>query len=468
MLFNSVDFLIFFSIFFFLFYFFSGINRKILLLIGSSLFYMWFIPAYILILFLIIAIDYYAAKKIEDTHSKKAKKRLLIWAIVNTCLVLFIFKYNNFFIDNFNALGFHQVKHWHIILPIGLSFHTFQSLSYVIEVYRGNFKAERNLLTYSNFVMMFPQLVAGPIERANNLLPQLKKCDHIITSKDLSIGMLQFFWGLFKKAVVADTLSSFVNAAYGMYQFQPGSVLLAGTILFAIQIYCDFSGYSDMAIGIARMLGFKFRDNFKLPYFSKDITEFWRRWHISLSTWLRDYIYIPFGGSKRSKWRTHVNLLLTMLIGGFWHGASWNFIIWGGFNGLYLSFERLIKIHQLRPRNIVTKSIRILYTFTLISFSWIFFRSETFAQSVTILKKIGLDFSLQKFWFWDLSIYPSIIVGLSILFGFEYFILRKQTFDQLYEKKNRKIVFCSLTVFFILVTILSGNSNGSQFIYFQF
>jgi D-alanyl-lipoteichoic acid acyltransferase DltB (MBOAT superfamily) len=429
---------------------------------------MWFIPVYILILFVTIAIDYYAAKKIEDSSSKKKKKQVLVWAIVNTCLVLFIFKYNNFFIDNFNALGFHQVAHWNIILPIGLSFHTFQSLSYVIEVYRGNIKAERNLLTYSNFVMMFPQLVAGPIERANNLLPQLQRCDHTITVQDVATGLLRFFWGLFKKAVVADTLSSFVNAAYANYQFQPGSVLLVGTIFFAIQIYCDFSGYSDMAIGVAQMIGFKFRENFTLPYFSKSITEFWRRWHISLSTWLRDYIYISLGGNRNGKWIMYLNLLLTMLIGGLWHGASWNFVIWGGLNGVYLLFEKAIKLPAIPPKNIFTKSIRILYSFTLICFSWIFFRSASFEQAITIIKKITFDFSLHKFWYWDLGIYPSIIAGVTILFGFEYFVLRNTSFDQLYKKKNSYLIFAGLTVCFIILTLLLGNSNGSQFIYFQF
>ena len=468
MLFNSIVFFIFFTVFFFLFYLLNGNNRKLLLFFASSFFYMWFIPVYILILFLTILIDYYAAKNIEDSNLSKDKKKHLAFGIINTCAVLFVFKYYNFFIDNFNALGFHQLANWHVILPIGLSFHTFQSLSYVIEVYRGNIKAERNLLTYTNFVMMFPQLVAGPIERANNLLPQLKTCDHIITYKDFSVGLHRFFWGLFKKTVVADTLSRFVEAAYGNYEFQSGAMLLVSTLLFSIQIYCDFSGYSDMAIGVARMLGFKFKENFTLPYFSKSITEFWKRWHISLSTWLKDYIYISLGGNRFGKWLTYRNLMLTMLLGGLWHGASWNFIIWGGLNGLYLSSEKAVSLSKFSPRNIITKSIRVFYVFILISFSWIFFRAATFNQAIIIIKKIFLNFNLNKFWFWDLNIFPSIIFGIIILFCFEYFVFRKYTFDQIFETKNGNKLLCTFTILFIFIIIFFGNSSGSQFIYFQF
>lgn len=468
MLFNSIIFLIFFSVFFFLFYYLNGTNRKILLFIGSCIFYMWFIPVYVLILFLTILIDYYAAKKIENDHSQKAKKAHLLFGIVNTCLVLFIFKYHNFFIDNFNALGIHQLANWNIILPIGLSFHTFQSLSYVIEVYRGNIKAERNLLTYANFVMMFPQLVAGPIERANNLLPQLRNCDHTITYKDFSVGLHRFFWGLFKKVMVADIVSIYVDATYNNYQLHSGSTLLVGTLLFAIQIYCDFSGYSDMAIGIARMLGFKFKENFKIPYFSKDVTEFWRRWHISLSTWLRDYLYISFGGSRAGKWRTYRNLMLTMLLGGFWHGASWNFIIWGGINGFYLSLEKATGLSSYKPVSVISKVVRILYVFILISFSWIFFRAVTFKQAIDIIKKIGFDFHAGSFQFLDINVFSSIVFGILLMLGFEYFVFRNYTFDQLYERKHGDRILSAFKILFIFLIIFFGNSNGSQFIYFQF
>jgi D-alanyl-lipoteichoic acid acyltransferase DltB (MBOAT superfamily) len=428
---------------------------------------MWFIPAYVLILFLTIGIDYVAAIKIEDDKSERAKKLHLILGVVNTCIVLFVFKYHNFFIDNFNYLGLHTISRWDIILPIGLSFHVFQSLSYVIEVYRGNIKAERNLLVYSNFVMMFPQLVAGPIERANNLIPQLHDSAKPISYEDFYVGFHRFIWGLFKKVVVADLLSTYVDATYNNYQVHPGSMLFVGTIFFSIQIYCDFSGYSDMAIGVARMLGFKFRENFMLPYFSKDITEFWRRWHISLSSWLRDYLYISFGGNRHGKFNTYRNLMFTFLLGGLWHGASWNFVIWGALNGLYLSIEKATDLPKYRPQNLFAKLFRMSYVFILISFSWIFFRSITFQQAITIIRKILFEFNVEGFKFLDTNVFASAMLAMITLFVIEYFIFRKYSFDIIIKKKSPRLIWLfSLLMLFGIV--LLGNSNGSQFIYFQF
>jgi D-alanyl-lipoteichoic acid acyltransferase DltB (MBOAT superfamily) len=223
-----------------------------------------------------------------------------------------------------------------------------------------------------------------------------------------------------------------------------------------------------MAIGVARMIGFKFKENFKIPYFSKDITEFWRRWHISLSSWLRDYLYISFGGNRFGKWKTYRNLMFTMLLGGLWHGASWNFVIWGGINGLYLSFEKLIDLPKYKPKNFIVKIIRVLYVFTLVSFSWIFFRAVTFHQAITIIKKIFVDFNAKGFQFLDINIFSGIVTGILLLLGFEYFVFRKNSFDQLYERKNGGKILTAFTLFFIFVVILLGNNNGGQFIYFQF
>jgi D-alanyl-lipoteichoic acid acyltransferase DltB (MBOAT superfamily) len=429
---------------------------------------MWFIPAYVLILFVTILIDYFAAIKIEESNDAKHRKMHLIIGIVNTCVVLFTFKYFNFFVDNLNFLGFTSVKHWNIILPIGLSFHVFQSLSYVIEVYRGNIKAERSILVYSNFVMMFPQLVAGPIERANNMMPQLKHCDQKITYADFSIGLSRIFWGLFKKAVVADTLSTYVDSVYNNYQAHSGFTLLIATFLFAVQIYCDFSGYSDMAIGIARMLGFRFKENFDLPYFSKSITEFWRRWHMSLSSWLRDYLYISFGGSRRGKLKTYRNLMLTMLIGGLWHGASWNFVIWGGLNGLYLSVEKLLGVSVGNTRNFFLKAIKATYVFLLICLSWVFFRSNTFTQAIGILKKIATDLHYKEFNILDINTFTNIIFGVLILISFEFLLFRKMSFDAIFNSKYGNVKLTSITMLMIILSLLFGNSDGAQFIYFQF
>jgi alginate O-acetyltransferase complex protein AlgI len=468
MLFNSFNFLIFFAIVFFLFYFLDGKSRKIVLFVASSFFYMWFIPVYVLILYLTILIDYFSAIAIEKSVNEKGRKKHLLIGIINTCLVLFVFKYYNFFIDNLNFLGFHSIKHWDIILPIGLSFHVFQSLSYVIEVYRGSIKAERDLLVYSNFVMMFPQLVAGPIERANNMIPQLKKCDHEITYEDFSIGLSRFFWGLFKKVVVADNASLYVDACYNNYNQHCGSTLLVATFMFAIQIYCDFSGYSDMAIGIARMLGFKFKENFAIPYFSKSVTEFWRRWHMSLSSWLRDYLYFSFGGNKNGKLLTYRNLLLTMLLGGLWHGASWNFVIWGGLNGVFLSIEKGFNINLANPKSLFKKIALASYVFLAICLTWIFFRASSFEQASSIIQKIALHFELQNFQVLDINVFLTILIAIIFLVFIEYSLLRKLSFDEIFSSRNGDLYLSSFSILLIFFMFYFGNSDGAQFIYFQF
>ncbi|HMK26120.1 MAG TPA: MBOAT family O-acyltransferase [Chitinophagaceae bacterium] len=468
MLFNSIDFLFFFAIVFPLFYFLPGPYRKILLFVSSCIFYMWFIPYYIFILFVTILIDFFAAIQIEDRKKLRVKKYMLLLGIINTCLVLFFFKYYNFFIESFNFLGLTRIPHLDIILPVGLSFHVFQSLSYVIEVYRGNIKAERNLLVYANYVMMFPQLVAGPIERAQNMLPQLRTCNHKITYQDFLTGFTRFFWGLFKKLVVADTLGSFVDSTYNNYGEQSGGLLLLATVFFAIQIYCDFSGYSDMAIGVARMLGFRFRENFNLPYFATSITDFWRRWHISLSTWLRDYLYIPLGGNRNGKLATYKNIMLTMLLGGLWHGASWNFIIWGGLHGVYLSFEKAFSFGKRKIKNIFSKIVGWLITFTLVCFAWIFFRAIDLHQANEIIRRIFTDSSYRNILSADKTVLSPIINGIFLLLIIEWLIIRKFSFDAIFEKKYGEIILVAFSTFLILYIFLFGNSNNNQFIYFQF
>jgi alginate O-acetyltransferase complex protein AlgI len=468
MLFNSFDFLFFFAIVFPLFYFLPGQYRKVLLFIASCVFYMWFIPYYILVLFVTILIDYFAAIRIEGRETKSRKKNMLLIGILNTCLVLFFFKYYNFFFESFNFLGLTKIPHWNIILPVGLSFHVFQSLSYVVEVYRGKIKAERNLLVYANYVMLFPQLVAGPIERAQHLLPQLRTCNHRISYQDILTGATRFFWGLFKKLVVADTLGVFVNNTYGSYAEQPGILLLLATIFFAIQIYCDFSGYSDMAIGVARMLGFRFNENFNLPYFATSITQFWRRWHISLSSWLRDYLYIPFGGNRHGRLAMYKNLMLTMLLGGLWHGASWNFIIWGGLHGIYLSIEKALGLPSLKLSNIFFRFTGWLITFSLVCFAWIFFRSPGLQEAWNIVRSIFSDFSLQDILSIDRTELNPILNGIVLLFLIEWLIIQKFSFDQLFEKKYGDTYLAAFSTFLVLYVFLFGNNDNNQFIYFQF
>lgn len=468
MLFNSFDFLVFFAIVFPLFYFLPGTYRKVLLFAASCVFYMWFIPYYILVLFVTILIDYFAAIKLEDSATARTRKNILLIGILNTCLVLFFFKYYNFFIDSFNFLGLTRIPHLDIILPVGLSFHVFQSLSYVVEVYRGNIRAERNLLVYANYVMLFPQLVAGPIERAENLLPQLKKCDHHIRYRDFLVGFTRFCWGLFKKLVVADTIGVFVDPVYANSAGQPGAMLLLATVFFAFQIYCDFSGYSDMAIGVARMLGFRFRENFNLPYFSTSITQFWRRWHISLSTWLRDYLYIPLGGNRHGKAAMYKNLLLTMLLGGLWHGASWNFIAWGGLHGIYLSAEKALGLSFNRARHLFFKPLGWLITFILVCFAWIFFRAENFNDALIIINRIFTSFRLPDILHTDRLVMAPLLNGIVLLVLTEWLLVRKLSFDDLFEKKYGDSYMAAFSTFMLLYVFLFGNFAENQFIYFQF
>src|ERR1051325_9978178 len=338
MLFNSLQFAIFFPLVVAIYFAVPHRLRVPMLLVASCLFYMAFIPAYILILFLTIAIDYVAGIWIEKSPSS-TRKLWLIASIISTCAVLFVFKYFDFFTGNLVGLaglfGWHLSKPaLHLILPIGLSFHTFQSLSYVIEVYRGKQKAETNFITYATYVMFFPQLVAGPIERPQNLLHQFYE-PHEFDHARITSGLKRMAWGFFKKLVVADRLALYVNDVFARPRECNGLQLTIAAIFFAYQIYCDFSGYSDIAIGAARVLGFRLMENFRNPYWAVTINDFWHRWHISLSTWFRDYLFTPMGGAWVKRRRLLTNLLITFTISGLWHGANWTYVIWGAINGVY-------------------------------------------------------------------------------------------------------------------------------------
>lgn len=479
MLFNSLEFAIFFPVVVALYFLLSQRWRTPLLLVASCVFYMAFIPAYILILAVTIVIDYTAGIYLERTTGR-TRKLLLSVSVAATCAVLFIFKYFYFFTDSFT--GFVGLFGWqltgpsiHIILPIGLSFHTFQSLSYVVEVYRGNQKAERSFLTYSTYVMFFPQLVAGPIERPQNLLHQFHE-KHSFDYERVTSGLKRMAWGFFKKLVVADRLALYVNDVYGAPHHANGLQLTLGTIFFAYQIYCDFSGYSDIAIGSARVLGFKLMENFDQPYHSKSISEFWRRWHISLSTWFRDYVYIPLGGSRTSEPRAYFNLLVTFTISGLWHGAGWTFVVWGALNGFYLILWKLTQpvrrqvcgVFGVRDGGAIQSATGLLVTFGLTCVAWVFFRAESLGDAWYVLT---------HFWVgWDLN-------GL----GTEQFLRRQMpvavlsiVFLEVVEALHGRI---SLTRFlavrpmalrwtvyvgFVLGVVLFGIFKSSQFIYFQF
>ncbi|EKD94377.1 MAG: Membrane bound O-acyl transferase MBOAT family protein [uncultured bacterium] len=358
---------------------------------------MWFIPKYILILAITIIIDYAAGILIEKTSTRKKKRLYLVISIISTCMVLFIFKYFNFFNTNFANIAYflhlnYPLKTLEVALPIGLSFHTFQSLSYVIEVYRGKQKAEYNFGIYALYVMFYPQLVAGPIERPQNLLHQFYE-KHFFDYKRITDGLKLMIWGLFKKMVIADRLAVSVNAVYSDPIQYNGLGLITATIFFAFQIYCDFSGYSDIAVGSAQVMGFKLMNNFNLPYFSKSISEFWSKWHISLSTWFKDYLYIPMGGSHCKMWKWYFNLFFVFLVSGLWHGANWTYIIWGSINGLFIIFSiwtkklrlKIITITKLNQTGFFLKCLRVFITFSLICFSWIFFRAKNINDAFYII-----------------------------------------------------------------------------------
>ena len=414
MIFNSVEFFIFFPITVSLYFLSPHKYRWVILLLASCFFYMAFIPAYIIILAFLIVVDYFLAIKIEKSCGKE-KKLFLVISILSSCFVLFGFKYFDFFNANILAIANfldwnYPIKMLNLVLPIGLSFHTFQSLSYVIEVYKGKYKAEKNLGIYSLYVMFFPQLVAGPIERPQNLLGQFYE-KHNFEYNNVTGGLKLMALGLFKKIVLADRLAMFTSLVFSNVMEYKGLELIIGVLFFAFQIYFDFSGYSDIAIGSAYVMGFKLKDNFRNPYFSRSIADFWRRWHISLSSWFRDYIYFPLGGKRIKKSRWYFNLLFTFFISGLWHGASWGFIIWGTLHGFYYIFGEITKKFRRKVVEFIgitklpktNKYLQIFLTFSLVCFSWIFFRANNLKDAFYIIGNLFSGMPLQV-----LSIYSNL------------------------------------------------------------
>ena len=478
MLFNSAQFLIFFPLVTLLYFLAPQRMRWVLLLGASCVFYMAFIPAYILILVVTILIDYFAAIRIEQSVGA-SKRRWLLVSIISTCLVLFAFKYLDFFTANLNGLARfvgwnYGLKTLAIVLPIGLSFHTFQSLSYVVEVYRGQQKAERHFGIYSLYVMFYPQLVAGPIERPQNLLHQFRE-EHRFEYDRVTSGLKLMAWGLFKKAVIADRLAIYVNSVYAHQSEFSGLACVLATIAFAYQIYCDFSGYSDIAIGAARVMGFTLMTNFNAPYQSASIAEFWRRWHISLSTWFRDYVYIPLGGNRGSTGRWCLNLLITFVVSGLWHGANWTFIIWGAMNGMYLVLGAalcpircsLCRLLGLDEHTAGIYGLRVVFTFTLTCFAWVFFRAPSLRDAGHILSRIlhrgsgrlGVEgFSTIDVW----------VVILSVVLLETVQIWKRQGPIQPRLKALPIVIRWPAYYALLFVVLVLGVFQHSQFIYFQF
>lgn len=390
MLFNSLSYAIFLPVVFAFYWILKERYRWILLLAASYFFYMCSGPKYGILIGGVTLVSYICARLIEDSESQNRKKVVLAGAVMLCMGILFFFKYFNFFGKMANSLlhllGVPQdAIMLKIILPVGISFYTFQTMSYVIDVYRGTTKAERHFGKYAAFVSFFPQLVAGPIERSADLLPQIKK-EHVFDYKQAMQGVKLMIWGYYKKLLIADALSPYVQTVYGNPREYTGFALVLASAFFALQIYCDFSGYSDIAAGTAKLFGINLMTNFKSPYLSGSLREFWSRWHISLSTWFKDYVYIPLGGNRVNKPRHYANLMVTFLASGLWHGANWTFVVWGGIHGFAQIVEDMLFGRAKKQNNRFLKLVQGMAVFVFCSFAWIFFVSNSLEDAVYVIR----------------------------------------------------------------------------------
>ncbi len=488
MLFNSGQFLFFFPIVLLTFFLLPSRWRIYLLFLASSVFYMAFIPQYLLILYAIILIDYFAGRQIARSDGG-ARKAWLWCSLAANIGLLAVFKYFHFMQDNalamlqFLGLNLPPIN-WNLILPIGLSFHTFQAMSYTIEVYRGKHPPENSLIHYAVYVLFFPQLVAGPIERPQNLLHQFHSKQFWDTNRFIE-GARTMLWGYFKKMAIADLIAPVVSSVYSNPHNFSGVYLFLATVFFSVQIYCDFSGYSDIAQGCAHIMGFKLMTNFRQPYLSKSISEFWRRWHVSLSTWFRDYLYIPLGGNRVEPWHWCSNLLIVFTVSGLWHGASWNFVIWGGMHGLFLIAA--ILIGRIAPTPMVASVggawggtngsepflktlLSTLMVFLLASVAWVFFRAATLADSWWIVSHMfrWTHFNLETLWNLGLPRFEVCVsfVAITILFAIDISICYRPAFVMRLWAKRPFRWLCFLSAVYWLVFF--GVTGRVEFIYFQF
>lgn len=482
MLFNSLDFAIFLPIVFLLYWFLNNINLRFqnaLIVAASYLFYGWWDWRFLSLIAVSTIVDYSVGRLLGGENSDSKRKVLLWISILVNLGILGFFKYYNFFADNFAATfsffgSTFEPSSLNIILPVGISFYTFQTLSYTIDVYKRKLEPTRDLVAFSAFVSFFPQLVAGPIERATNLLPQFYS-QRTFDYAEAVDGMRQILWGLFKKIVIANNCAVYANLIFDNSDSLSGSTLLLGAVFFAFQIYGDFSGYSDIAIGTSRLFGFNIMRNFAFPYFSRDIAEFWRRWHISLSTWFRDYLYIPLGGSRGGSWMQTRNVFIIFLVSGFWHGANWTFIAWGALNALYflpLLFSNKNRINTdcvAQGKMIPTwrEGLSMLLTFALIIFGWILFRSETIDQAMSIFAEI---FSPSLFTALDFQNITSSYTVMHLTLAFvcvEWFGREQQYAIQelglTWKKPLRYLMY-----FLLIISLFWFGGKDQQFIYFQF
>lgn len=462
--FVSIEFAYLFAIIFFLLLVIpSPLIRKIVILSASCFFYAYWDWRFLGLLIMITVVDYFISRLLIRARTDRKKHILLTVSVVLNLGVLGIFKYLNFFIDNFNLLFSRlglELGAVNILLPIGISFYTFETLSYVIDVYRGDTKPADSLLDYAVFLTFFPRLVAGPIMRAKQFLPQLER-GVIINLPNLIEGAQLFAQGLIKKVLIADRLSMGIDTIYANPAvFSPSSVWIA-VFAYSIQIYFDFSGYSDMAMGVAKTFGFDLALNFNFPYVSQSITEFWRRWHISLSTWLRDYLYIPLGGNRKGKMRTYLNLMTTMLLGGLWHGASWNFVVWGGLHGIYLAIERLLGENHTKSDARPFNWFKALFFFVVVSVTWVFFRSPSWKTTEIILSKLFFVSTGGIVW-WHA---PALVFVPVVIIGGWFMRYKKLDIPTLSPQQPYTIPLLAAEFFWVY---LFFPANINPFIYFQF
>jgi len=473
MLFNSFEFLLFFPIVAILYYLTTPKYRWVFLLVASYYFYMNWQPIYAILIFTSTLVTYLCALKIDSTLVQSRKKAYLTASLIINLGILFLFKYYNFFNDSIfgllNDWGIRMtLPNFDLLLPVGISFYTFQAVGYTIDVYRGDIKSEKHFGIYALFVSFFPQLVAGPIERAVNLLPQFKETK-IFNYQQAVQGIKLMIWGYFMKIVVADRLAIYVNSVYGVPEYHSAITLIIATIFFAFQIYCDFAGYSNIAIGCAKIMGFDLMTNFRRPYFAQSCAEFWSRWHISLSTWFKDYVYIPLGGNRVGTSKNYRNILITFLVSGLWHGANWTYVIWGGLNGFYQVIFKILGISPKRKKeggrfNLVYIG-NLLLTFILISFSWIFFRANSFSDAIIVIERM-------------VTAPGGLFIGEKSSFAYSLFaiivLMLKDAYDEFYPDGNlfftskvRTIRYLSYSIIIVIILLL-GVFDGGQFIYFQF
>lgn len=475
MLFNSINYLIFFPTVVCLYFVLPYRYRWVLLLSASYYFYMSWKVEYIFLILFSTIVDYYVGLKMGKAETQAAKRKFLILSIATNLGILFGFKYFNFVGESTRVLLngmniFYDVPFFAALLPVGISFYTFQSMSYSIEVYRGNQKPETHFGIFALYVAFFPQLVAGPIERSTHLLPQFYRTFDF-DYRRVTRGLRLMTWGLFKKVVIADRLAYFVNSAYDAPREHSGAPFALATFFFAFQIYCDFSGYSDIAIGSAKVMGFSLMDNFRRPYFSESITEFWQRWHISLSSWFRDYLYIPLGGNRVPLRRWAANIMIVFVASGLWHGAAWTFVTWGALHGSYILIGYMISrtIHI----NSTSKSYRlarVFLTFSLVLFAWIFFRANSVGDAYYIVNHLFDDFGI-----WDYAQSLSIQRQLELFLSF-FFIGALLVFEYSEERFNiigrfdQQSAWVRWPIYYLILMmiLMFGVFGRSEFIYFQF